>query len=566
MKDEIKYFLYGLLLGSKQIERLPAPIAIPVKIINIGYNSDTLEVGETAILTASIFPIDATYQEVEWSSSDINIIAINKITPTAAEIKAIESGTCTITCRATDGSGVVGNVILNVKAGVMIETLSLAANRLGAWYIQYGNNVVEFNYTPVEADGKKIKIKMFETNAGEYDPYVVEDTMFDNIKLIKNTWPDKTQFPLGFISNGAQNRGGRIFFDVNTVDGSNLQILNTALDTNYVSAALTVGLYGKAFGDTSSVNFNNTATYRVQLGADYPAIQFFNGISQCIRAKDIKLASIDDPECLDFKDGWCTFLKEGSFKVVFEINRGEGVSPYTANITLEIKNTLDSGASSGRINLTMIDTLGCAAAYQGAKYTTHGNNKFKIGPGGYDNRANYLNGCKVVLNSVSNPNVAKINTEDNTFEFVGPGSVNINYTMYYGENLSLSYTANYSYTFALGASSGQKAHLQISKVNSDYIKDGFVLAVYSLNTAAANSWNGYNINKLFPIYNANKVKLLSTFDYSGTALSTVTYDPALPSSHGPMISYFNFKKLVDEDVTIGFNINNWDATYTEITL
>ena len=64
MDDRVKYFLYGLIIGGKQIERVREPTQVPVQIINIGYDSDTMFVGDRQILTVSIFPQDASYQEI----------------------------------------------------------------------------------------------------------------------------------------------------------------------------------------------------------------------------------------------------------------------------------------------------------------------------------------------------------------------------------------------------------------------------------------------------------------------------------------------------------------------
>ncbi|MBR2155178.1 MAG: Ig domain-containing protein [Bacteroidaceae bacterium] len=76
-------------------------------------------VGSTQQLRASIRPDDADNQEVEWSSNDEKVVTVEN-----GLVKAVGAGTATITCAATDGSGVTGTCRVTVSNLVTSITLS----------------------------------------------------------------------------------------------------------------------------------------------------------------------------------------------------------------------------------------------------------------------------------------------------------------------------------------------------------------------------------------------------------------------------------------------------------
>ena len=97
-----------------------------------------MEVGDTKMLTATVYPIDADMRTVTWESSNPSVafVANNGL------VVALTDGTSTITCSATDGSGVkadcqvtVGNVTPDPQPGsdyVLIGGLKWATKNLGA--------------------------------------------------------------------------------------------------------------------------------------------------------------------------------------------------------------------------------------------------------------------------------------------------------------------------------------------------------------------------------------------------------------------------------------------------
>lgn len=88
----------------------------PVKSISITGGNE-VKLGDTLELTATVTPPDATKQDVKWSSSDRSIATVSKgvVTP-------VSTGTVTITATATDGSGVKGEIQVEVKAAETLVT------------------------------------------------------------------------------------------------------------------------------------------------------------------------------------------------------------------------------------------------------------------------------------------------------------------------------------------------------------------------------------------------------------------------------------------------------------
>ena len=82
----------------------------------------TLQPDETKRLTATVMPDDADNRDVKWESSDENVAEVNTI----GRVTANAYGTCTITCSATDGSGVKAECVVRVKQPDTMEYVDLA--------------------------------------------------------------------------------------------------------------------------------------------------------------------------------------------------------------------------------------------------------------------------------------------------------------------------------------------------------------------------------------------------------------------------------------------------------
>lgn len=83
---------------SLTVVKTEAPAEIPVEAVELDQTELSLKVGETATLTATIFPDDATNQDVVWSSSDEAVATV-----VDGVVTAVAEGEALITVTAVDG-------------------------------------------------------------------------------------------------------------------------------------------------------------------------------------------------------------------------------------------------------------------------------------------------------------------------------------------------------------------------------------------------------------------------------------------------------------------------------
>lgn len=103
-------YCYNCILESGGENGLPVrPVSTqtgpPVQLvtsITLSQTSLTINMGETQVLTATVLPTNASNKKVVWTSSDPNIASVDQ----TGMVTAVNVGICTITCSATDRSGI----------------------------------------------------------------------------------------------------------------------------------------------------------------------------------------------------------------------------------------------------------------------------------------------------------------------------------------------------------------------------------------------------------------------------------------------------------------------------
>lgn len=91
---------------------------IPVTNLELNKDSLTLQETDSATLTATVEPADATNKNVTWESSDISIATVDA----SGKVTAISAGSATITATAADGSGKSASCSVTVTHGNMAYT------------------------------------------------------------------------------------------------------------------------------------------------------------------------------------------------------------------------------------------------------------------------------------------------------------------------------------------------------------------------------------------------------------------------------------------------------------
>lgn len=542
-EDDIKNFLYGYLIGQKPLGRERAPVDIPVTIINIGYNSDTLTVGESMILLASVYPNDASYQELEWSSSDVSVMTVNKTTALSAEVRAISTGDVIITCKATDGYGATGTVIMHVQAGMIFETLSV--NRIlddGIFNIRIASALIELQYTPVAMDGSLLEIELAAPLTGNPTPYIVQNTMFDNIKMITNTFIGKiVEDYLNYQSSGGGSR--RLRFSVRATDGSGLSLLNE--DVGSIGSEFYMSLYGQKSNTSGGTN-----TRSLKIGYQTNLAGLFNNIHgyQSMYYKDT-VVEIEDDTVITMTEDWIiTGVKEGdtTIKITFVDGR---TTTCKLHIVPEALTTLSP-------DIVIIDSTGQRVKmdYEGALNLVNDNTYKGVASINASNQNGGL--VKAVLSG--NSDVAVINS-DGTFTVVGPGGTDIGFDRTYissgGEVTTRNYVSIRVYA----------NEITVGTCTSEYIKRGLV--VYAFTSSPVWYSNKYCKNKINVSFNSNQAELLDVITaIRPSPLNTVTYNPALTSGGVGTINYYQFEKYTTDDVVITFMVEGFPDTATQITI
>ena len=84
---------------------------ILVTSITLDESAIELRIGGSQTLTATVLPADATNKSLTWSSNDTSVASVND----SGMMTAHTQGTCTITCRAKDGSSVKATCAVVVR-------------------------------------------------------------------------------------------------------------------------------------------------------------------------------------------------------------------------------------------------------------------------------------------------------------------------------------------------------------------------------------------------------------------------------------------------------------------
>ena len=107
---------------------VPPPVA--VESVSVSPSTAEIYVGGTTQLTATVLPADASDKRVTWSSSDNSIATVDN----SGLVTGIAQGSVTITCSATDGSGVSDSCIVNVSPVLVpVEGITLSQNSLSLY-------------------------------------------------------------------------------------------------------------------------------------------------------------------------------------------------------------------------------------------------------------------------------------------------------------------------------------------------------------------------------------------------------------------------------------------------
>lgn len=143
---------------SKQINVVEAVLAG----LKIEGTSSFLVVGQTINLTVKPTPWKASLGDVEWSTSNDEIISISPVTQTKIQITAQQEGTATITVKSSLGKSKSFNIsVVNVEKPV--EAVYITNEEKTIELVEGEKGKIEYNYAPL--DSSDPMFDFYSTNA-----------------------------------------------------------------------------------------------------------------------------------------------------------------------------------------------------------------------------------------------------------------------------------------------------------------------------------------------------------------------------------------------------------------
>lgn len=99
--------------------------SVRVASVMVTGSKNQLEIGESLQLSATVSPSDATNKSVSWSTSDASIATVSS----SGLVKAVSTGSATITATAQDGSGVKGVFAITIEKAVHVTSVTISGSK-----------------------------------------------------------------------------------------------------------------------------------------------------------------------------------------------------------------------------------------------------------------------------------------------------------------------------------------------------------------------------------------------------------------------------------------------------
>ncbi|MCI8670256.1 MAG: hypothetical protein HFI34_12190 [Lachnospiraceae bacterium] len=112
--------------GSGLYDTCQITVIKPVGSIVVQPSSVTVSEGKTAKVTATVYPADASIQDIEWSSSDPSVATVDY----NGEITGITKGICKIFATSSDGNNIVGVCRVTVKETVPATGITINSKNI----------------------------------------------------------------------------------------------------------------------------------------------------------------------------------------------------------------------------------------------------------------------------------------------------------------------------------------------------------------------------------------------------------------------------------------------------
>ena len=164
-KATAERMIVGSLDGSSFDVLTRAKPVVLVSGITLSETSLTLQPDEMKTLTAIVLPEDADNPAVTWESSNEDVAEVN----VRGRVIANGIGTCTITCRATDGSGVYAECSVTVSTVQLVTGITLSQTSLSLSLPRNTTKTLTATVTPSNATNKNVTWSSSNTSVATVD-------------------------------------------------------------------------------------------------------------------------------------------------------------------------------------------------------------------------------------------------------------------------------------------------------------------------------------------------------------------------------------------------------------
>lgn len=573
LPERIKGFMAGLAFGGMLPVRLKQPTEIPVEQIEISYFSDTLNLGDTMLLSCKLYPEDATHRAVDWESSDPSVASVQKINNETALLTTYATGTIDITCRSTDGYGAYAVIKVNIQQGEIFKTLAFTTHSYYLGEKPVRKTALIFNYTPITADGNKMKFRVKDPISGENTEYSIRNTAIPNIKELecKFTTDDIRHYFTRYASLQYYQD-----FEVEATDGSGLKTsFSIASGSGNTSCGPATTLYGSYC--TTNTNSTITSTLYLMIGFTIAMGAVIDNTQCLYNDAEIEIVSGGEFIKLNKDTKEVTAIGVGEVRLIvrrstlLRSNLNKSYVEYNFVINcIEYQNLSWSISASSALQLLNKDGDFIPAD---TMYTIlENNNIYKI----IGTRRAY----KTEVESVPSEYVRLL--DDGWFEMIKQPEAKISLQGYcYGYNPAVDprvTTSNLNAALLRLENAVRvipiTTRLDIGTVASQYL-DSSKKAVYVMAymSDSGNYWraaNAYTERRIDCIYNADELRLIDTIYMSGnptnSTLTLTSVTGTKPGTSGYPFEIYVFDKLVDRDVSVTFQLHDNNKLNSTITI
>gem|GEM_PF-1036831 len=218
----------------------PTPVPFINNITNVASvalnkPTDTLTVGSTDTLTATVSPSIATNKAVTWTTSDSKVVAVDN----TGKVTAVSAGTATITATTADGSK-TSSCIVTVNNAVVTVT-SVALNKTTDALTVGSTDTLSAIVAPINATNKAVTWASSNTNVATVDNTGIVTAVSAGTATITATTAD----------------GSKTSSCIVTVNNAVVTVTSVAL--NKTTDALTVGSTDTLTAIVAPINATNKA-------------------------------------------------------------------------------------------------------------------------------------------------------------------------------------------------------------------------------------------------------------------------------------------------------------------